>query len=172
VRRAAGLARDAFRQHGLDPALLATGSKGYHLIAAIETDDPWSPARALHQLATLLVAAHPDVLTLELVIAERGKRVYLDWMRNHPLATVVVPYSLRARARATVAAPIGWNELDTLAPDAFTIDDVQQLLDRPDSIAALAPVAADPFVASVGRAFEASGLALHHVDRFGRPRAR
>ncbi len=169
VRRAARFAREALDRHGLPAVPVATGSKGYHVIAAIHpTVESDALSIALHQLATLLVASHPDELTLELRVASRGERVFVDWLRNHPLATVVAPYSLRARPQATVAAPLAWDELDAIAPDAFTIDDGDRLLDRPDLAGALPASAAEPFVASVQAAFAGSGLALEPFDRFGR----
>src|SRR5207248_5789094 len=69
---------------------------------------------------------------------------YGDWSSDvcssdlNPLATVVVPYSLRARPRATVATPLAWSEIDTTDPDAFGIGDLDRLLDRPDPLAELA----------------------------------
>lgn len=91
-----------------------------------------------------------------------------DWLRNNPGATVVAPYSLRARSRATVATPLVWSELDETAPDAFTMADAARLLDRPDSLAELAemPTDAKRFVAAVDEAFQASGLVLETFDRF------
>ncbi len=167
VRRAAALTREALASHGLSTVPVATGGKGYHLVAAIEPAiDSDTIGTALHQLSALLVAAHPDVMTLEFRIANRGQRVFVDWLRNHPLATVVAPYSLRAKPRATVATPLGWDEVETIAPDGFTIADVDRLLDRSDPLAELAPVDAALFVASVARAFQASGLAIEPFDRF------
>ena len=148
---------------------VATGSKGYHVVAPIRPSvDVEALATAMQQLAALLVAAHPDEMTIVFRVALRGQRVFIDWMRNHPLATVVAPYSLRARPRATVATPLAWEEVDTLAPDAFAIDDVERLLDRPDSLAdlAAAPGDAERFVAEVGARFAASGLVLETFDRF------
>jgi len=89
-------------------------------------------------------------------------------MRNFPNATVVAPYSLRARPRATVAAPLAWDDIDSTPPDAFTMDDVARLEDRPDTLAerAGAPDDAAPFVAAVDAAFERSGLVLEPFDRF------
>ena len=54
------------------------------------------------------------------------------------------------------------------APDAFTIDDVERLRDRPDPLADLAasPQDAAPFVSAVDAAFERSGLVLEAFDRF------
>jgi bifunctional non-homologous end joining protein LigD len=167
VRRAARLAREALAAHGLDAALVATGSKGYHVVAPIRPALDVEPVgRALHELATLLVARHPDVFTLAFRVANRGARVFLDWMRNFPGATAVAPYSLRARPRAPVAAPISWDELDATPPDGFTLDDAARLVERPDALAALPPGDAAPFVAAVGEAFARSGLVLETFDRF------
>ena len=98
----------------------------------------------------------------------RGERVFVDWLRNNPIATVIAPYSLRARPRATVATPLTWSEIETTDPDAFGIDDLDRLLDRPDPLAGLASAPSDTgrFVAAVDVAFEAAGLVLETFDRF------
>jgi DNA primase len=79
-----------------------------------------------------------------------------------------VPYSLRATPRATLAAPLSWDEIETLDPDAFAIGDLERLLDRPDALAELAAKPADPreFVARISAEFERSGLVLEPFDRF------
>lgn len=169
VRRAAHLVRDALAELGLGTVPIATGSKGYHVVGAITpvvTADVM--AATAHRLAALLAAKHPEELTIVFRVALRGRRVFVDWLRNNPGATVVAPYSLRARPRATVATPLSWSELDATAPDAFTMADVDRLLDRPDSLAELArsPTDAERFVAAVDEAFDASGLVLETFDRF------
>ena len=148
---------------------MATGSKGYHVVAAIAPQlDGETIALATQKLASLLAAEHPEELTTVFRIALRGGRVFVDWMRNNPGATVVAPYSLRARARASIATPLLWEELDAHAPDAFTMADVDRLRDRPDPLADLAasPQDAAPFVSAVDGAFERSGLVLEPFDRF------
>jgi bifunctional non-homologous end joining protein LigD len=168
VRRAALLARDALAEYGLRTVPIATGSKGYHVVAAIRPIDSEELGLALQQMAALLAAQHPDELTTAFRIAMRGKRVFVDWLRNRAHATVIVPYSLRARPRATVAAPLSWDELDSTDPDAFTIEDADRLLERPDTLAELAsdPSDAAQFVTAVGEAFDKAGLALETFDRF------
>jgi bifunctional non-homologous end joining protein LigD len=169
VRRAAFLVRDGLAELGLPSVPVATGSKGYHVIAPIlPTADAETIETTVQQLATILAAAHPDELTYVFRIVNRRGRVFLDWLRNRRNATVIAPYSLRARPRASVATPLAWGELATTAPDAFTIDDLDRLLDRPDSLAALAAAPADPapFVAAVARRFAESGLVLERFDRF------
>lgn len=168
VRRAAGFTREALAEYGLETVPVTTGSKGYHIVAALRpsvgVDDV---ALAVHKFATLLVAKHPDELTSVFRVAERGGRVFVDWLRLG-LASVVAPYSLRATPRASVATPITWDEIETTNPDAFTIDDVDRLLNRPDSLADLAAKPADPqsFIDAVDGAFERSGLVLEPFDRF------
>ncbi len=169
VRRAALFMRDALEAFGLPTVPVATGSKGYHLVAAIRpTVEPDALVTAIRQFASLAVAKHPDDLTLAFRVKNRGQRVFVDWLRNVPMATVVAPYSLRAKPRATVAAPLSWEELESHAPDAFTMDDVDRMLDRRDTLADLDTRPADgaAFVAAVEVAFQSSGLTLETFDRF------
>jgi bifunctional non-homologous end joining protein LigD len=167
VRRAAHITREALNAWGLPTVPVATGSKGYHLVANIQTNVDYDDvAIGMHKLATLQAHKEPDVLTTVFRIANRGERVFFDFLRNHPGATVVAPYSLRAKSTATIATPLEWSELESTAPDAFTIDDVDRLLQRPDSLASLAPVDATPFFAKVSEAFDQSGLKLETFDRF------
>ncbi len=169
VRRAAHLAREKLAELGLATVPVATGSKGYHLVAPIApTLQGETIAVVSQKVAALLAADHPAELTTVFRTTLRGGRVYLDWLRNNPGATVVAPYSLRARPRASVATPLRWDELDATAPDAFTIADVDRLCERADPLADLASSPQDgaAFVDAVDAAFERSGLVLEGFDRF------
>jgi bifunctional non-homologous end joining protein LigD len=171
VRRAALLVRDALADRGLPTVPVATGSKGYHVVAAVRPSasvDAGTLGIKMQKLAMLLAAAHPDELTTVFRVKLRGERVFVDWLRNFPSATVVAPFSLRARPRATVATPLAWAELETTEPDAFTIDDGDRLLERPDTLAELAAAPADveAFVAGVDADFARSGMVVETFDRF------
>ena len=169
VRRAAQLMREALAELGLACVPVATGSKGYHIVAPIQASvDVDTLALAIRKFATLQADKHPDVLTTQYRIAQRGQRVFVDWLRNNHMASVVAPYSLRATPRATIATPLTWQEIDTTNPDAFNIDDVERLLDRGDPLARLAAAPSSPerFVTDVEQAFEQSGLVLETFDRF------
>jgi bifunctional non-homologous end joining protein LigD len=169
VRRAAFIVRDALSEHGLASVPVATGSKGYHVVAPIRPSiESETIAATLQKFAALLVAKHEAELTIVFRVALRGERVFIDWLRNTPIATVVAPYSLRARPRAPVATPLEWSEVESTDPDAFTIADVDRLLDRDDPLAKLASAPSDAarFVADIDAAFEASGLVLETFDRF------
>lgn len=171
VRKAALLTRDALAELGLASTPVATGSKGYHVVGALvpptqDSPDAHAIFLATQKVAALLAHRHPETMTVMFRVAARGRRVFVDWLRNTPNATVVAPYSLRARPRATCAAPIGWDELDAVAPDGFSIDDVASLLERPDPLVSLPKHDAAAFVAAVDAAFDEAGLELEAFDRF------
>jgi bifunctional non-homologous end joining protein LigD len=169
AKRAALLTREALAEYGLASVPIATGSKGYHVVAAIQpTVDSEGLAFTAQKFAALLEAKHPDELTTMYRIALRGERVFIDWLRNNPIASVIAPYSLRATPRATVATPLQWDELEQTDPGAFSIADVERLLERADSLAELAaaPSDAKPFITAVEAAFERSGIELKTFDRF------
>lgn len=167
VRKAALLTRDFVGRLGLATVPVATGSKGYHLVARIEpTLDAHVLGEAMHGAGALLAHAYPDTLTIAFRTAARGKRVFIDWLRNRTMATAVAPFSLRARPSASIATPLAWSELESVAPDGFTIADVDCLLDRPDPLAAQSPADARPFAAAVDEALATAGIVLERFDRF------
>ena len=169
VQRAALLVRDALAELGLPSLPMATGSKGYHVVAPIEpTVDAEQLALTAYQLATWLSAEHSDVLTITYRVAQRGERVFFDWLRNNTQATAIAPYSLRAKPNARVAAPLGWEELASTPPDQFGIDDVDTLTERADPLLELMRSPGDPrrFVQRMSETFEKSGLVLEPFDRF------
>lgn len=169
TRRAAHYVREELARHGVPTVPVATGSKGYHVVAAIlPTVNVETLALTAQKLSALLAARHADELTISYRINQRGQRVFLDWLRNMPAAHAIVPYSLRATEKASLALPLAWEELEHTAPDAFTIAELEQVCARPDSLAELAraPVDVRPLVQGVDEAFTRSGLVLEPFDRF------
>ena len=129
LQAAARATRDLFAAVGLAPYLMATGSRGYHVLAPLDRSAGFDEARDLARaLAARLAAADPDGLTTEQRIAKRGERIFLDTNRNAYGQTVVVPYSPRARAGATVAVPITFDELGRVAPDGHDIASIRRRL--------------------------------------------
>ena len=160
---AAWACKELFDELGIETTPMTTGSKGYHVCARLLPTE--SMTRTAHKLAAILLQRHPDLLTNEFLKENRGGRVLIDWMRNMGLATVVAPWSLRAREGAPVAMPITWDELNDTAPDAFKINDA---LDRPDHLHQLTPVDPAPLIEAVDRIIEEQGIELEYIDRFGR----
>src|ERR687897_630449 len=74
--------------------------------------DRGPPSRYAKALAQELSAETPDDVVWRMEKALRPGKVLIDWSQNNPAKTTVAPYSLRARAGATVSTPIGWDEVD------------------------------------------------------------
>ncbi|HEV7211122.1 MAG TPA: non-homologous end-joining DNA ligase [Blastococcus sp.] len=115
---------------GLDPVVKTSGSKGLQVYAPIEVADRDHPSRYARALAQELSGETPDDVVWRMEKVLRPGKVLIDWSQNNPAKTTVAPYSLRARAGATVSTPIGWDEVDEVRDGAdpatlrFGTDDV------------------------------------------------
>lgn len=166
VRAAATALRSILEEHGIPTLPLTSGSKGYHLRARlVPTLDVETVAGIARGTAGVAAAAHPDLMTLAFRKADRGDRVFVDWLRNSGRSTSVVPWSLRPRAGAPVAAPLSWEELDSIAPDDVRLRKVDERLGT-DRWAGQEPVDLGPAVESVERAVTDAGIEFEPFDRF------
>lgn len=110
---AARLVKARLAELPLEPWPVTSGSKGIHLYAELDGSKTTDEVVALaHTIAQELESAHPELVTSNIRRAHRDGRVLLDWSQNNASKTTVSPYSLRGRARPTVAAPRSWEELD------------------------------------------------------------
>ena len=132
VKQAALQLRRSFEAVGLESFALLSGGKGIHVVAPIRPEAAWDEVREFtKQFATALAKADPERFTVALPKKERRGKIFLDFLRNQRTATAILPYSARARDGAPVAAPVAWRELAGLdRSDAFTIGDVETLLER------------------------------------------
>ena len=132
VRSAAQHVRDLLAEAGLETFPMTTGGKGIHVIAPLTPQAEWLLVKDFaRRFATALAQSEPDRFTSALSKSRRTKRIFIDYLRNQRGATAVMPYSARARPRCPVAVPLTWEELRTLdAPSRWTINDVDQLLER------------------------------------------
>lgn len=140
LRRAVRATRDLIGEIGLTPFLMATGGRGYHVVAPLDRSAAFDDVRALARtVADRLAANAPGDLTTEQRVAKRGDRIYLDTNRNAYAQTAVVPYSPRARPGAPVATPIDFTELGRVEPDGHDTASVARRLSRkPDPWADMA----------------------------------
>jgi bifunctional non-homologous end joining protein LigD len=166
VREAAALLREVLAGFDITPVLMTSGSNGYHLRARLVPDvDVETVARVARGTSELAVAAHPETMTLAFRKAERGRRVFVDWLRNAPYSTSVVPWSLRARSGAPVAVPISWDELDDLDPNGVRFADITDRFDV-DPWHDIRDHDLKPVAKAVEDALDAAGIELEPFDRF------
>ncbi len=127
VRRAAGWARSLLEEIGVQSWLMATGSRGFHVVVPLRTGPSFDRVREVASgLADELAARHPEALTTEVRKAKRQGRVFVDYLRNAYGQTVVAPYSVRPLPAAPVAFPLGWGELSGTAPDRHDLGSVRR----------------------------------------------
>ncbi|MBV9866559.1 MAG: non-homologous end-joining DNA ligase [Abitibacteriaceae bacterium] len=91
-----------------------SGSSGLHVYVPIKTEYSYDEvARFAELVAKIVNQAQPDLVTLERSLRKREKgEVYLDHLQNAEGKTIVSPYSVRAKDKATVAAPLTWQEVE------------------------------------------------------------
>ena len=132
VKDAAFTLRDLLLALGLRSFPLLSGGKGVHVVVPLAAQAEWPEVREFtRRICTALAEAEPERFTVSLPKAERKGRIFLDFLRNQRTATAILPWSLRARPGAPVAAPVSWDELPGLdRASAFGIEDVGLLLRR------------------------------------------
>ncbi|MFI0900453.1 non-homologous end-joining DNA ligase [Streptomyces sp. NPDC020983] len=130
VREAARRVRGLLDELELPSTVMTTGSRGLHVLVALDARAPVDEVRAFaRDAAELLVARHPDSLTAEPRKAARRGRLYLDVQRNGYGQTSVAPYSVRSLPGAPVAAPLAWDDVDDPETTArrWTLADADRL---------------------------------------------
>lgn len=129
VRRATRLVGELLDDLGLTSYLKTTGSRGYHVLVPLRPDADFETVRGFaRDVAEVLVAREPDLLTLEQRKDKRGDRVFVDVLRNGYGQTAVPPYAVRPRPGAPVSTPLTWDELSRVEPDQHTITSVRRRL--------------------------------------------
>lgn len=112
IRKTAFAFKELLEKIGLVPFIMTTGSRGMHVVVPLDRKQPFEIVRAFaYDIALYLQNADPKNLTLEIRKAKRGKKIFLDYLRNSYTATAVAPYAIRAKQGAPVATPIDWEEV-------------------------------------------------------------
>ncbi len=132
VREGALQLRESLAAIGLESWPLLTGGKGVHVVIPIRPEAGWDEVRRFaHRFCAALAGLLPDQFTVALPKAQRRGRIFLDYLRNQRTATAIMPWSLRARDGAPVAAPVTWREFEQAeSAVAMTIADPGDLPKR------------------------------------------
>ncbi|MFE9796725.1 non-homologous end-joining DNA ligase [Streptomyces goshikiensis] len=126
---------------GLEAYAKTSGSKGLHLAVSVEptaSDRVSAYAKALAQEAEREL---PELVVHRMAKALRPGKVFVDHSQNAAAKTTAAPYTLRARARPTVSAPVSWQEVEacrTPADLVFLAGDIPPRLARDGDL--LAPL--------------------------------
>jgi DNA ligase D len=118
---AAHLVRQALADVGLEGAVKTSGAKGVHVFVPVDADVPLEDSAAATRAIAARAERHdPAIATTAFIKDDREGKVFVDSTRVGG-ATVVAAYSPRVRPGVPVSFPVGWDDLDDVAPADFTL---------------------------------------------------
>jgi bifunctional non-homologous end joining protein LigD len=108
-----------------------SGATGLHLYVPIDAEYPYARVRGVVEaIGRLIVAADPDLATMEWDIPKRHGKVFIDHNQNVGGKTIASVYSVRPRPGAPVSTPLLWGEVGEVAPTDFTIHTIWERVAR------------------------------------------
>jgi bifunctional non-homologous end joining protein LigD len=114
-----------------------SGSKGMQMYVPLNCEVSYTQTKRLaRQIAEALAQRMPELVVSRMSKRLRPGRVLVDWSQNDTHKTTVNVYSVRARERATVSAPVSWAEVESCRAAAdpemlsFSTDQVLARVDR------------------------------------------
>lgn len=112
---------------------MTTGSQGIHVTVPLNRRSNFDEVRQFaRDIAVVLTNKYPQQLTLEMRIAKRRGRLFIDTLRNGFGATAVAPYGARPKPKAPVATPLLWKEVDDaqLTSQKYNVSNIFARLDK------------------------------------------
>ncbi len=116
---------------GLNPHIMTTGKRGYHIVVPILPEQKNDDVRSFAlKIASVLENDDPKNITTQLIKDKRGDKMFIDVNRNSQDQTAIAPYSVRAVKDATIAIPLSWDELKKTDPADYDINKVLKRMQK------------------------------------------
>jgi DNA ligase D len=120
--RVSAVVREVVEELGWVSFPKTSGGRGVHIFTRIEPRWTFTEVRrATIALAREIERRMPDLVTTKWWKEERGEKVFVDYNQMARDRTIASAYSVRPNPRATVSAPLTWDELTEVRPDDFTV---------------------------------------------------
>ena len=125
--------RERLEALGLVAFCKTTGGKGLHVVTPLKTGKKaldWPTAKAFaREVCVRMAADSPGKYLINMSKAQRGGKIFLDYLRNDRTSTAVAPLSPRSRPGAPVSMPVDWSQVRKgLDPKRYTIRTVPPLV--------------------------------------------
>jgi len=89
-----------------------SGSTGMHIYIPLGAKYTYEQSKEFARMIAKVVHHQlKDYTSIERAVANRGGKMYIDFLQNRPQATIAGPYSLRPKLGATVSTPLHWSEV-------------------------------------------------------------
>jgi bifunctional non-homologous end joining protein LigD len=126
--------RGLFGQLGLESVVKTSGSKGMQVYVPLNGPVTYEQTKPFaRRVAELLEQRMPELVVSRMTKRLRTGRVLVDWSQNDDHKTTVTVYSVRARERPMVSAPVTWDEVAACReaddPDLLAFD-TEDMLER------------------------------------------
>ena len=124
VREIALVVREVMEELGLAAYPKTSGATGLHIMAPIKPELPFPEVRRFAKALAEEVerrVGDQEVATTTWRVADR-RGVFVDFGQNSRDKTIAAAYSVRPTPEARVSAPLAWEEVPTVEPQAFTLE--------------------------------------------------
>lgn len=123
VRRVAHVVQELLDEIGAVGWPKTSGGRGLHIYVRIPPTHGFSDVRrAALAFAREVERRAPDDVTTAWWRRDRHPSdLFVDYNQNARDHTIAAAYSVRGNSRATVSAPLTWDEVDAAEPDDFTV---------------------------------------------------
>jgi bifunctional non-homologous end joining protein LigD len=126
------LLKDKLSDLGLTPFVKTSGKKGLHVVIPIVLEHSFEETRAFVHKIGIALAKESEIVVSEFKDTKKAGKVFVDYLQNSPMRTMVVPYSLRPTPQATVSTPLDWSEVKKgIKPSDFNIFSVVKRKEDP-----------------------------------------
>ena len=128
VREIALVVKDVMDELGLASYPKTSGATGLHIVAPIKADLPFPEVRRFAKALSEEVerrVGDQDVATTTWRVADR-RGVFVDFGQNARDRTIACAYSVRPTPDARVSAPLAWDEVAGVEPEAFTLETMRE----------------------------------------------
>jgi bifunctional non-homologous end joining protein LigD len=128
VRAIALVVRDVLDELGLAAYPKTSGATGLHILTPIRPELRFPDVRRFAKRVAEEVerrVGDQEIATTTWRVAER-RGVFVDFGQNARDRTIAAAYSVRPRPDARVSAPLRWDEVASVEPEAFTIETMRE----------------------------------------------
>lgn len=114
--------RTLLAELGMEGFPKTSGGRGLHVFVPIEQRWTFVQARrAVIAFGREIERRMPEQVTVNWWKEERGRRIFIDYNQMARDRTFASAYSVRANPRATVSAPLQWDEVAQVMPNDFDV---------------------------------------------------